>query len=312
MNLPGVRIGAWKSVMRVNESMKQVLRNPAISVLLAATVTATSAAPYDSAYDQAAGYGVDTLENRVEKLEKKFSAQALAKLVGDMDRLQAEVLKLRGELEKAENELERLRKQHKEDYASMDQRLQQVTANQSVLQAQMQAAPPPSPNAAAPVPDGTAVPPAAGGEAVPQNPAAPAAVVEPVPAPPPPREAAYQKAFATLKDGKYGDAIKEFKSFLSAYPTGEFSDNAQYWLAEAHYVTKDYGASRMAFDQVVKSFPQSAKVADAMLKIGFIDYDRGLYADARTQLAEVVKRYPGSSAAKLAEKRLERMQQEGR
>ncbi|MCU0734172.1 MAG: tol-pal system protein YbgF [Methylotetracoccus sp.] len=290
--------------------MRETLCRLSVSLLLAAPTAAVLAAPYDDTYDQAAGYGVETLENRVQRLEKKFSGQAMAKMVGDVEKLQSEVLKLRGEVEKAQNELERLRKQHKEDYGNVDQRLQQVITNQSVMQAQLQAAAPPAPpapavpveggeQAAAPVTDNAA-----------QSPLPAAAPVES--APPPPREVAYQKAFTTLKDGKYSDAIKEFKSFMAAYPNGEFSDNAQYWLAEAYYVTKDYGAARIAFEQVVKAFPQSAKVADAMLKVGFIDYDRGQYAEARTALADVVKRYPGSSAAKLAEKRLERMQQEGR
>lgn len=291
-------------------------------VLLLSLLTplAALAAPYGSTYEDAAGYGVETLENRVAKLEKKLGGQALAKMASDTEKLQSEVLKLRGELEKAENELERLRRQHKEDYATMDQRLQQLIANQSVMQAQIQAGTatttPAAGTTAAPGTDAT-------GQSTEQAPGSPgqggaAAVSPPAPGqapevpPPPPRELAYQKAFATLKDGKYGDAIKEFKSFLGAYPNGDYADNAQYWLAEAQYVTKDYGAARSGFEQVVKGFPQSAKVSDAMLKIGLIDYDRGDYAGARTALSDVVKRYPGSSAARLAEKRLERIQQEGR
>lgn len=289
--------------------MKKCLRVASASLLAAGT--AVSAAPYDSTYDQAAGYGVETLENRVEKLEKKFSGQALSRMAIDLEKLQSEVLKLRGQLEKAEHELERLKKQQRDDLAGIDERLRQVTANQSVMQAQLQAAAPAAP----------ATPPAEGtgesSELPVQQPAAnpggsPALEPAAEAAPPPPREVAYQKAFATLKEGRYAEAIHDFKIFLDAYPSGEFSDNAQYWLAEAHYVTKDYGAARIAFEQVIKGFPQSAKIADAMLKIGFIDYERGLYAEARAELAEVVKRYPRSSAAKLAEKRLDKMQQEGR
>lgn len=285
------------------------------ALLLLPAGTAVSAAPYDNTYDQAAGYGVETLENRVEKLEKKFSGQALPRMLGDMEKLQSEVLKLRGELEKADHELERLKKQQKDDFAGVEERLQQVIANQSVMQAQMQAAAAtaaPAAPAAVPV-DGTGQTPDPSAQQAAVNPtASPTGQVAPPPAPPPSREVAYQKAFATLKEGKYGEAIKEFKSFMGAYPNGEFSDNAQYWLAEAYYVTKDYGSSRIAFDQVIKAFPQSGKVADAMLKIGFIDYDRGEYTDARAELADVVKRYPGTSAAKLAEKRLDKMQHEGR
>lgn len=280
-----------------------------------------AAEPYD-VYDRAAGYGVDTLEKRVEKLERKLSGQALTDIGEDVDRLQSEVLKLRGELEKANNELNRLKKAHKDEFTGVDERLQQLSKAQADMQAQLQSvAPPPAAVPGATPADGTIpvpgqpVDPAATTTApgvAPVDPAAAAAQQPAAPPPVPPREAAYQRAFGILKEGRYPEAIRELKAFLAAYPTGDYSDNAQYWLAEAYYVTKDPAAARTAFDTVVKTYPQSSKVADAMLKLGFIDYDIGQYAEARATLSEVIKSYPNSSAAKLAEKRLERMQQEGR
>lgn len=289
------------------------------------TGTLRAAEPYD-VYDRAAGYGVDTLERRVEKLEKKLSGQALTGITEQVDRLQTEVQRLRGELEKATNEIARLKKVQKEEFAGVEDRLQQLGKAQTDLQTQVQALTPPAPGAAAagtPPADGSApgpgqaTDPAAAvpgqtpvtGVAPPDPATAQAAAVPPAVAP---REAAYQKAFGILKEGRYPEAIRELKAFLAAYPSGEYSDNAQYWLAEAFYVTKDPAAARSAFDTVIKSYPQSSKVADAMLKLGFIDYDIGQYAQARATLSEVTRTYPNSSAAKLAEKRLERMQQEGR
>ncbi len=125
------------------------------------------------------------------------------------------------------------------------------------------------------------------------------------------RQAAYQKGFNVFKEGKYAEAIKEFKSFLAAYPKGEYSDNAAYWLAEAHYVNRELPAAREAFRKVVKEYPQAAKIADAQLKLGYIDYDSGQWVNARASFNEVIKRYPDSSAAKLAQKRLDKMNQEG-
>ncbi len=125
------------------------------------------------------------------------------------------------------------------------------------------------------------------------------------------RQAAYQKGFNLMKDGKYAEAIKELKNFLAAYPKGEYSDNAAYWLAEAHYVNRDLAAARESFRKLVKDYPQAAKVSDAQLKLGYIDFDTGQWAAARESLGEVIKRYPDSSAAKLAQKRLDKMKQEG-
>ena len=125
------------------------------------------------------------------------------------------------------------------------------------------------------------------------------------------RQAAYLKGFNVFKDGKYTEAIKEFKSFLNAYPKGEYADSATYWLAESQYVNRDLAAARESFRKVVRDYPQAAKASDAQLKLGYIDYDAGQWGTARESLSEVVKRYPDSSAAKLAQKRLDKMKQEG-
>ena len=61
---------------------------------------------------------------------------------------------------------------------------------------------------------------------------------------------------------------------------------------------------------MLADFPQSAKVADAKLKLGFIEYENQQYPKAREILNEVLKGYPETAAAKMAEKRLERMKQE--
>jgi TolA-binding protein len=61
---------------------------------------------------------------------------------------------------------------------------------------------------------------------------------------------------------------------------------------------------------MLADFPQSGKVPDAQLKLGFIEYENADYAKARGLLTDLIKRYPESSAAKMAEKRLERMKQE--
>ncbi|MGZ8249098.1 tol-pal system protein YbgF [Methylomagnum sp.] len=258
---------------------------------------------YDQPYDEA-GYGVATLEERVAKLEKRLSGNTLMEMSNRVEKLQAEALKLRGDVEELTHELEKARKQQRDMYTDLDQRLQKAAAAPT---------PPPAENSAPPAPAGgdpSAIQPQAG--------AAPAPPAASPPPPPPPapvadpavRQAAYQKAFGSLKDGKYSEAIRDFKGFIAAYPSGEYTDNAYYWLAEAYYVNRDFPAARDNFRKMTKEFPQSAKVADAYLKLGFIEYENGQYAAAKDLLNDVVKRYPDSSAAKLAEKRLERMRQE--
>jgi len=260
---------------------------------------------YEQAYDQAGGYGAETLDERVARLEKRLSGEAMMEMLNRMDQLQRDVLKLHGEIEELNHALETVKKQQKDMYLDLEQRIQGGAggAAGSEQAAEPAETPPSSPDTGVsqPSPETSAPPPAA----APQKPAAAASRDTAG------RQAAYQKAFNTLKDGKYSDAIKEFKGFLAAYPSGEYVDNATYWLAEAYYVNRDFSAARDAFRKVVREFPQSAKVSDALLKTGFIEYETGQWSKAREILNDVVKRYPDTSAAKLAEKRLAKMKQEG-
>lgn len=258
-------------------------------------------------YD-AGGYGAETLDERVAKLEKKLAGQVLVDLNTQIERLQRELAKTRGQLEEVNHKLETLKSQQQAMYTDLDQRIRQGSGSPPAASAD---------GVAADAPDAGAEGAGTGGEtrtaaATP----APAPTSRPV-APPPAsdgaaREAAYQRAFGTLKDGRFAEAIKEFKSFTARYPSGDYADNGQYWLGEAHYVNRDFSSAKEAFQKLIKNFPQSAKVPDAALKLAYIESDTGQIASARQMLNDVIKRYPGSSAAKQAEKRLQKMQQEKR
>jgi tol-pal system protein YbgF len=83
-------------------------------------------------------------------------------------------------------------------------------------------------------------------------------------------------------------------------------DNAQYWLGEAHYVLKDYVQAQRDFQAVLDTYPNSAKLPDAMLKLGYTFYELKNYKDARTTLQRVVDQYADTNAGKLAQQRLPR------
>ena len=88
--------------------------------------------------------------------------------------------------------------------------------------------------------------------------------------------------------------------------------NAQYWLGETYYVTKDFETALGNFQTVVTDYGTTRKVPDAWLKIGYCNYELQRWDAARTALNTVVTRYGDSTAAKLAEQRLEQMRKEGR
>lgn len=127
------------------------------------------------------------------------------------------------------------------------------------------------------------------------------------PADPAQLQAEYQQAFNLLRQGLYDQAIRSFQQFLALHPDDRYSDNAQYWLAEAYYVKREFQQALAEYNNVITRFPQSQKINDARLKIGFTLYELGEMDSARRQLQELIQDQPGSTVARLADERLKMM-----
>jgi len=117
-------------------------------------------------------------------------------------------------------------------------------------------------------------------------------------------QAAYDTAFNMLREGHFEQSVANFQEFLRNYPNSRLAGNAQYWLGEAYYVTRDFENAKQAFINLGVSYPNSDKVPDALLKLGYIYGELGDKAKAREILNKVMQAYPGSQAASLAQKRL--------
>lgn len=122
---------------------------------------------------------------------------------------------------------------------------------------------------------------------------------------------AYDEAFDKLKQSRYAEAIQGFQDLLSRYPNGALADDANYWIAEAQYVTRDFQSALNGFRNVVIRYPDSPRAPEALLKVGYIQYDVGAKEQARVTLNEVVTRYPGSRVAISAQTRLKRIERDG-
>lgn len=121
----------------------------------------------------------------------------------------------------------------------------------------------------------------------------------------------YQAAFELLKEQRYEDAGMAFEQFLVSFPESELADNAQYWLAESHYVTQVFEQALAEFGVVISKYPDSRKVPDALLKMGYCNYELAQWDEARSSLERVRSEYPETTAARLAGQRLAQMEEEG-
>jgi tol-pal system protein YbgF len=217
------------------------------------------------------------LDSRVQRIERVLTNQSLLELAQRIDTLQADLRTIRGEVEMLQNQSEGGKNQSRALYGDLEKRLAALETLGGV---------------------------GAGGAAAagnaPQAGAGPAAGAAG-------EQALYDAAFNALKGSDYPKAIGGFKSFVSAYPSSPLASNAQYWLGEAYYVTREYPSAIAAFQKVTTEWPESRKVPDALVKIGFTQSALGKNGEARVTLEDVVRRYPGSEAAQLASERLKRL-----
>ncbi|HOQ71680.1 MAG TPA: tol-pal system protein YbgF [Smithellaceae bacterium] len=119
------------------------------------------------------------------------------------------------------------------------------------------------------------------------------------------KAAVYAAAYSTFKNGQYTKAREAFQDFLTAHPTGEYSDNAQFWIGECYFFEKNYEKAILEYEKVTKKFPSSNKVPYALLKQGLCFQNLGDKVSARLLLQQVIKDYPNTNQARIARSKLQ-------
>jgi len=255
----------------------------------------------------------------VPAVAQQADLSVTADLVIQVQELQDEVRSLRGQLEEQGREMENLKRRQRDQYLDLDQRISDLRNNQPVPPAGAGLAAAHASAGQGPAPGPTV---AAGADAPEvrapmETESAVTAIGQPeaqsqaTASSPEDEKAAYDHAFQALKDLRYADAAEEFQSFLAIYPNSEYSDNAQYWLGESYYVTRNYDLALTAFQDLLDNFPDSPKAPDALLKIGYTHYELEQWDSARAALTQVQEKYPDSTLSRLAENRLRSMRMEG-
>lgn len=221
-------------------------------------------------------------EQRVTRVEQQVSNMAQMNLPGQISELRQQVEQLQGQLEIQAHQLELLQNQQKSFYQDLTQQISQLKAGNSATS-----------NTTG---DATATTTTAPTVAIP---AAPTTLATPN------DQTTYQAAFTLLENKKYNRAVSALQSYLKTYPKGQYVVNAHYWLGEIYYLQNKPDMASAEFQTIVSDYPTDQKVPDALLKIAFINDNAGKHAEARTELRQIVKKYPGTSAAQLANMRLQ-------
>jgi tol-pal system protein YbgF len=256
---------------------------------------------------------VETPQSPVEQLRQIVLEQSQ-----QIHSLRVDVQRLVGDNELLQHKLEQIEKRQRDVYSDMDERLRRMESGQAGMAPAAAAAPPPEMNIPPPGGPAQTPPPATPPMEQAGMGGMPPVSSQPVSAPPvppaaatPQDKAAYEQAFADLQGGRFNQAIAGFKKLLANSPQGQYADNAQYWLGECYYATRDFPTALQAFTQVIDNYPNSAKRSHALLKLGYVHYELNNKPLARQVLEQVSKTYPGTATARLAEERLQKMGPEG-
>jgi tol-pal system protein YbgF len=220
------------------------------------------------------------LERRLSAIERVLANGSLVDLTVQVDDLQRRVAALQGQTESLAHNADETATRQRDLYTDLDERIQNLERN---VQA----------------PGGASV--LDGGKLKPGE----------LPLPGGSDRDNYQAAFELLKEQRYEPAAMAFQQFLKSFPESQLADNAQYWLAESYYVTAKYSEALRQFGIVVSKYPRSRKLPDALLKMGYCNYELKRWDAARESLRRVQGEHSETTAARLAEQRLKRMEEEG-
>ncbi|MDD2773616.1 MAG: tetratricopeptide repeat protein [Elusimicrobiales bacterium] len=112
----------------------------------------------------------------------------------------------------------------------------------------------------------------------------------------------YGDAYALLLKKNYERAAQGFSVYLEKFPNGEFVESAYYYMGDAYWSLGGWKDSAVAYATMLQKFPASQftpaarlRYAQCLLKLG------GDKKEAQTYLQSIVRDYPDSQQARLAQ-----------
>ncbi len=235
-----------------------------------------------------------------------------------IESLQQEMSELRGLVETQDHEIQQLKKSQKDLYLDLDKRLTDIQQKPSSAKEKRTSAAPivTEPKATQPIlktSEKMETPGVLAPLSVSSASSSPAMVVASAHES---EKEAYDAAYSFVRSKQYPEAIGAFQDYLSRFTEGEYAASANYWLGEVYLVqwqadktnTDLLDKAISAFSNLTAQFPKHPKMADALLKLGIVENEKGNSLVAKEYFIDVKNRYPGSAAARIAESRLQQLE----
>jgi tol-pal system protein YbgF len=118
----------------------------------------------------------------------------------------------------------------------------------------------------------------------------------------------YNKAYQNVKARDYDTAIENLTKYINMYPKGLYTASSYYWLGEIYMLKAKPDKALVSFDKLLKNFPSDPKAPDAAYKRAMVYVHKKDFNKAKALFTTVVKQYSDSTAARLAQKQLQNIE----
>ena len=121
----------------------------------------------------------------------------------------------------------------------------------------------------------------------------------------------YNQGMTAVIQKNHPQAILVFENFTSRFPDNLDSDNAFYWIGRSYFELNEWKKAEESFRKVLTRYEhrptsQGYKTPDSIYMLGRLQLQQNLEQRAVYYFEEVIKRFPGSAAARNAERDLGR------
>ncbi|MGA2405053.1 MAG: tol-pal system protein YbgF, partial [Syntrophobacteraceae bacterium] len=236
------------------------------------------------------------VETRLQGIEG--GSQKSGDLYARMEELQTRMRSMNGRLEELEHKLDQMQRTQASAVPGPAAQPLMPPSGTAVMEES-----PPAPQPSRPQPQ-TAVSPAPPRAEAPLKPVpAPSAAVQSKSA----EQMEYDRGVQLMQQKKYEAARKEFQGFISKFPKSDLDESVLYDIGECQFLEKRYEDAIKAYQQLLDKYPKGGKTASALLRQGMGWQQLGETTMARIIYTRLVEKYPGTTQAHAAEKRLQQM-----
>ena len=121
----------------------------------------------------------------------------------------------------------------------------------------------------------------------------------------------YNQGMTAVIQKDHSQAILVFENFTNRFPDNLDSDNAFYWIGRSYFELNEWKKAEESFRKVLTRYEhrptsQGYKTPDSIYMLGKLQFQQNLEQRAVYYFEEVIKRFPGSAAARNAERDLGR------